>query len=89
MAAEFDRKFEAMMNVIRETAAGQVGVRPNSAAGGSFSPEISGPRLFSHDSGKSVGSNAALANAATVISKGGGKASNFSRARSSSPRGDR
>lgn len=89
MAAEFDRKFEAIMTVIRETAAGQVGVRPNSAVG-SFSPDNSGPRRFSHDSGKSVASNAALANVTANISKsGGGKATNFSRARSSSPRGDR
>ena len=87
MAAEFDRKFEAIMTVIRETAAGQVGVRSNSAVG-SFSPDNSGPRRFSHDSGKSVASNA---NATANISKGGGggRAANFSRARSSSPRGDR
>ena len=90
MASEFDKKFEAMMNVIRDTSSGQVGVRPVSA-GGSFSPEFSGPRRFSHDSG--AGSNAAMANVVSTLantnnssfSKGvGGKGTNLSRNRSAS-----
>ena len=93
MAAEFDRKFEAMMTMVRESRAAPVSVRPNSAVG-TFSPEYSAPRRFSHDSGRSSGSNPALANVAGVAmnanksssSKGsGGRATNFSRARSSSP----
>ena len=88
MASEFDKKFEAMMNVIRDTSSGQTGVRPISA-GGSFSPEFSGPRRFSRDSGRSSGSNAAMLNVANTnnssSSKGdGGKGSNLSRVRSSS-----
>ena len=92
MASEFDKKFEAMMNVIRDTSSGQTGVRPISA-GGSFSPEFSGPRRFSRDSGRSSGSNAAMLNVVSAVANtnnsssskgGGGKGSNLSRVRSSS-----